>query len=300
MPDYLLDSCTGIGHQWGGTYWPVLYDKPLTGSSFSAKTNLFAMSEWSGQYSKFTIAGGKLWFAGDQYMIVGRHSDDTADLVITSGGIGGWIQNPSTGAWLLSGPTRWLRIGRADSTGGGQATMTQTGGKVYAQAMSVGNPDGSSVAGSSATISDTGELYVGGDNYFASSFDIAANASMDIGVGGLVELSGDNLKANALKECATVAAMGALNINADGTGSGKLVIPVIVTTAAQLYTYFGYDDGLGGITPGNVNAIYNGGAGQFVFTQPGGVVTEVTVIPEPATIALLGIGGLCLLRRKRN
>lgn len=288
VPHFNTDM-VGIG-SFKTNYWPVLPSNPDPALlDFSATNQLFCMSEWHGVYSSYTIDGGYQFFAADQYMLIGRHSDDTSDFVVNSGGIGQVISG------TLYGPTRWLRVGRGDSTGGGVATMVMNGGTIYAQAMSVGNPDGTGEAGSSATINDGAELLVGGEDYFDASFDIAANASMTINPGGYVRLD-----ATELQDGSRVAAMGALNLVADGSGSATLIVPWYIADVAGLLDYFGYDDGGGGTTPGNVNAIWNGGTGQFVLSYPGGLYTEVTVIPEPVTIALLGIGGLCLLRRKRN
>jgi len=45
-------------------------------------------------------------------------------------------------------------------------------------------------------------------------------------------------------------------------------------------------------TPVGLDTFVSGGG------TTGSVLTPITVIPEPASIALLGLGGLALLRRK--
>ena len=282
-------------------YWPVIYDNHYNGSAivpgadaqgFNAYCGLLSMSELSG-YSQLTFDGGVLSMSTNSYAMVGRHTGDNALLTIEGGGIGRYESGTVYGA------TRWLRIGRGDSTGGGLGTMIMNGGKVYAQAMSVGNPDGTGDVGSSATINDGAQLYAG-CNYVEASFDIGPTASMTINPGGLMKLVQDTtgrLTGDAQSKNAYVKAMGALNIVADGSGSGTVIVPAWIASVADLENYFGYDDG-GTFVGGNVNAIYNGGAGTFVF-NPTGLYTEITVIPEPASMLLLGLGGLALIHRKR-
>ena len=55
------------------------------------------------------------------------------------------------------------------------------------------------------------------------------------------------------------------------------------------------------IAAGNIIA-YGGAPGAYIkLTQPGQYdqVTLTAIIPEPATLFLLGLGGLALIRRKR-
>ena len=304
MANSTSDTCTGIGRSFGGTYWPVLYDNPLVGwGPFSAHTNLFAMTEYTESVnSQLTFDGGFMYFQPNQYWIIARRTGDVATVIIDEGGVGAyyetWGSNPAAGNEPIWGMTRWLRVGRGDSTGGGLGTLIMNGGVVYAQAVSVGSADGTGDAGSSVTINDGAEMYVG-VNFYEASFDVGPTASMTINPGGYVKMFGDRLKGDVNEQNEYVWAKGALNIVADASASGRLIVPAWIETVAQLKDYFGYDDG-GTLVPGNINAVYDGGAGQFVFSYPGGNFTEITVIPEPATIALLGIGGLCLLRRKRS
>ncbi len=284
-----LDDGVGIGTS-KTNYWPVIYDD--SGSAIDAWCGLLCMTETSG-YSQLTFDGGVLGMSTNAYAIVGRHTGDTALLTVKSGGIG------LNQAGTIYYPARWLRIGEADSVanGGGKGAVIMNGGKVYAQAVTVGNRDGLGDAGSSLTVNDGAELYAGLD-YFEASFDIGPTASMTINPGGFVKLYAQILRGDPMtSENARVWAKGALNLVADASGTARMVIPAVVDSVAQLEAYFGYRDG-GTLVPGNINAIYNGGAGQFVFSYPGGIFTEVTVIPEPTTIALLSLGGLALIRRK--
>ncbi|HEX7651913.1 MAG TPA: PEP-CTERM sorting domain-containing protein, partial [Verrucomicrobiae bacterium] len=71
--------------------------------------------------------------------------------------------------------------------------------------------------------------------------------------------------------------------------------------------YFGVGTGVGTLTIGGVNpgiGIFGSGAGQLNYTDTGTgnlVMYELLTVPEPTTIALVGLGGIALLalRRKR-
>jgi hypothetical protein len=267
-------------------YWPVIYDNP-DGMGYSAYSELLSMSEWEATHSELTFEGGAHW-QGNAYFWVGRHEGDTAVVNLNSGGIS---------------HSRWLMVGSNDGTVSapvpGKGTFNMTGGFVYAESLSVGTVDGSGDAGSSLNISG-GQIFVGGDNYPDASFLVGPTATMDIEPGGCVSLESSALRLDdQLGTAPGVTAKGELNIIADSLlGSGKLVIPDIVSSVSELRAYFGYDNG-GTIVDGNINAIFNGGAGTFAFYHPGGLVTEITVVPEPGTLALLGFGAALVIRRKR-
>ena len=85
------------------------------------------------------------------------------------------------------------------------------------------------------------------------------------------------------------------NVNTDATGDSNLA-----TWLSAQYT---------GDTPNATYAIFRlnsqgaPGGSYFGYTMANGstrAVLTITTIPEPATLALLATGGLCLLRRKRR
>ncbi len=266
-------------------YWPVIYDDP-DGMGYSAYSELFSLSEWEGTHSELTFEGGVHW-QGNAYFWVGRHEGDTAEVNLNSGGIS---------------HSRWLMVGGNDGTvsaaAPGKGTFNMTGGFIYAESLSIGAADGSGDAGSNLNISG-GQIFVGGDNYPDASFLVGPTATMDIEPGGYVSLESIALRwDNQFRTAPRVTAKGELNIIADSSlGSGKLVIPDIVSSAGELRAYFGYESG-GTIVDGNINAIFNGGAGTFVFHHPGGLITEIAVVPEPLTVGLLGFGAALAIRRK--
>lgn len=284
-PDWT--DMVGIGHREGGNplpvYMPVLRDTHWDagtssvlpgpdGFGYNAYAEIFAMSEWSGNPSQLTIDGGLLWQPANKYIIVGRHATDVSDVYMLSGGIVN---------------TRYLRIGE---DAGGDADFIMTGGYADIDSLLVGADDCvrgyMSVEDARVTVRD----------FFEPHFRVGSQGTMDIKDGGLLEILAANLDGG--NPAFAAEAVGALNLHEGGVIEFNCATDI--TNTADLLAYFDYDDGGGGMIDGNVNAIAaGGGPGTFTFTQIGFRHWLVEVVPEPATIALLGLGGIALLRRKR-
>lgn len=166
----------------------------------------------------------------------------------------------ATGALIFGGAI--ATIGRAIDVGdvsGGVASFTMNSGEFTASTLG----DYGSQVGTAGTLNMNGGV-------------LNLQASLTVRDGGVVNLGGGLLEATSLGLSAT----GSMDITA-----GMLELAGDASGTVDGYISSGQLTGYG--SPGNVQYYWDGNT------------TSVWAIPEPATIVLLGLGGLFLMRRRK-
>jgi hypothetical protein len=174
----------------------------------------------------------------------------------------------------------------------------------------------SSVAGAKATItiSETAKWNfatgTSGNNFFVSSGGTTGNKSVDIvNVYGTLDGTTGTVTTIGLVLTNTATGTGSGTVNIYDTGVVKVRTYTIGTTGGtgRIYIEMGGYMWINGDKRTQVSAdITNsriqklGAEGTLEYDYDAGTTrTWVTVTPEPATVALLGLGGLMLCRKKR-
>ena len=144
-----------------------------------------------------------------------------------------------------------------------------------------GNPDWANWGNGSVTILG-GQIAVGG-GATPGVGTLGIGSTFANGVGGIGEL---HIRGGAIR--AEILSFGVIDSNIPGGGSlsvdiagGKLLLP-------------------GNISSLDARVTASGGARPLVFDYEADLAGYTTITPEPATVLLLGLGGLVSLRRKRR
>ena len=212
--------------------------------------------------------------------------------------------NVNTGADVSIGT--YVRVGHYSTyhTTGVYGTLNIAGGKLTSAGFMVGTYHGKGVLNvSSGTLESTAYMALGGSNNSGSIGDGVSIAEVDIS-GGLVKAAEmmigngvtypyndtDMTLSGGVLECGTLAiGTGGTDVTLDICGG-----TIVVTGQGEEITDL---DALAGE---NSTILAYGGSGSLVYDYDDMEdINTIYAIPEPATIALLGLGGLALIRRKR-
>jgi hypothetical protein len=197
---------------------------------------------------------------------------------------------------------------------GNQATIN-VNSFVDVYELAIGTPwDGGGYNSPTSKQGGTLNIGAGGQVWTHSNFYVAhvGDGTLNVSGGGSIRVNGefsvskyfgvglvtlDNVQFNV--GTAAIGAQGTVDLSNtsymkmwDGfTLNGKVNL-LDTTTYVAVKGFVSLDDYAGKIIP-------LGGAGQLVAFQDGDFTNIFAVVPEPATMILLGLGGLGLLRRKR-
>ena len=207
-------------------------------------------------------------------------------------------KDSATGPIIQTGMTgygNWVHL--TDSTPGG-SVLTITGGTLnVADHFLIGENWGADQKGTlimSDGIVNTTLLMVGGSTDGSNGDGTVDISGGVINIGWMLAIAGGYSGTNGNGKGKVDVTGGVIK----ATGGGGLVMAAngALDIAGGALVLAGNINNMAGY--GNVTAY--GGAGTFVYSyNSGSNLTTITAIPEPATIALLGLGGL-LFRKRRT
>jgi hypothetical protein len=275
---FILLLLLGVaGSAWASNDW-------LTSATNS---NWFDPCNWSGGYAptRASLTNTRSYQTNMNTTYMPIISSGAAESYQLEVGGGSHATVGGIGTVTINGGT--LTTGKPDNTAGGYfragaSSTSNRWGAIYMNGgtVNVGGVEPFTVGWGSGTIDVRGWLYMtGGTINVTNQFNIA-NA---LGASGFAYLSGGTIDCNSFAmNVATGTHTGTALL--DIIGSGKVTINGDVRTLVQGYIDNGWIKS-NGVDIAYTDVTYNAG--------------KTTIIPEPATLCLLGIGALSLLRRRK-
>lgn len=221
---------------------------------------------------------------GDLTPVTGVNAD------VTLGAPGsGWLQvwgiNTSTTAFITS----WGHDINASVNGAGVSASS------YTVLNPTVNKEGTVFRWENSAATGNGALNVGSDIVTAASavaVSLANGVKSGVGAGDSYSNGSDSNNVAYL--------LGVLEISASSNGVTELRFEISALkitgagTSASGAVHFGWADATNGET-----LISDPAGGSTVGATSSGWDARITVVPEPVTVALLGLGGLALIRRRK-
>ena len=297
--DYLTITGGDINIDMDGDSWNYFVSNSLLtgGTTGEYRTQTIRLAQFGAATLNIDIGDGNIWRTTNSTLqyVGSQNSTNTGVMNIYSGDIR--IETSSfriaektgsTGLVNISGSASTRLIISRESGGvsmqvgtGGNGTFQIDGGKLRTRAgMTVGSTGTFRVLGSTVT-----EVEIGSEGSLDGNWTQNAGGILEIGIdaGGVTQIN--------------IADKGGSGTFANFDAGAILTISELVAPAPGTWTVMEVQNGT--ISDGGLSLLAGPGWSYDVDNSGANGLLTVSYVPEPATLALLGLGGLAIISRKR-